>query len=69
MVKQFLDANGLELILFLISNSAPDIRAAALSLLDVAFQHKTKFAIGSEKDIVSYLSTILVTKPEAESTT
>ncbi len=59
----------MELLLFLIANSASDIRAIALSCIDLVFQQKTKFTIGSEKDIVSYLSTILITKPEAASTT
>ena len=56
--------NGLELLLFLIANSAIDVRGFALACVDILLGSKPKLVIGTEKDIVSYLSSILITKKE-----
>ena len=48
----------------MIANSGIDIRSLALACVDILLASKPKLVIGTEKDIVSYLSSILITKKE-----
>ncbi|CAG9332437.1 unnamed protein product [Blepharisma stoltei] len=65
--KNFIDASGLELLLFLISSSVSEVRTLSLALTDTILNYSTKTQIASHKEIFVYISSIVLPTPKGMS--
>ena len=58
-IKHFVNANGVELLMFLISSSSYETRAVCLSCLDLVLAHPLKPSIATHQEIFDFLCCII----------
>lgn len=58
----FLNAKGLQILLYLCSNSSFDVKSMCIKLIDVLSSHTSHIKIRIDTDLITYLSTIILPK-------
>jgi len=77
LAKAFLEARGMELLLFLLSNSPSDVARMSLACVDTLLTHHTQLVTSeflqavksqpfSEKDLLAFIGAVMIPKPEPE---
>lgn len=58
----FLKANGLQVLLYLCSNSSFDVKSMCVKLIDVLSSHTNLIKIAIDPDVINYLCHIILPK-------
>ena len=58
--SQFLDVNGLQILLFLCQNASFDVKAMCIKLIDLISSHTKLIHMRIDTDLVTYLSHVIL---------
>lgn len=58
----FLKANGLQILLYLCSNSSFDVKAMCVKLIDVLSSHSQMIKVAIDPDVITYLCSVILPK-------